>query len=314
MSKILTKQLSINSLFELSYIDAIITSSGYESRATYFAANFQVPCKKKIAFAFNDHTNETSRLINDKKYCDLGFEIVIQDGDSFEYIQKFLDDLLNDSKDIYNIVIDYSCMTRVWYAAILNYFSLFQDKYNKVNLYFSYSPAEYTPSPKESVLNKYVGPIEGFSSLSIPQLPTALIIGLGYIPERAFGLAEYLDVSPYIFYGDETYNSEYYSAVVKNNAELLKSVKNEKFIKYPVNEPFVTENQLLDLCASLIDNFRIIIAPCGPKIFTLISLIVSLKINEIDVWRISAGKYTIPSDKKAKGDFLIYQVQFKKQT
>jgi hypothetical protein len=45
--------------------------------------------------------------------------------------------------------------------------------------------------------------IEGFSFFSVPNKPSALIIGLGYEKNKAFGLTEYFDAETFLFYNSD---------------------------------------------------------------------------------------------------------------
>jgi hypothetical protein len=67
---------------------------------------------------------------------------------------------------------------------------------------------------------------------------------------------------------------------------------------------------LSSLIEDLSRNYRVIIAPCGPKPFTLVSLCLALMFENIDVWRISSGKQSVPIDKEAEGDVVAYKISF----
>jgi hypothetical protein len=55
----------------------------------------------------------------------------------------------------------------------------------------------------------------------------------------------------------------------------------------------------------------VIIAPCGPKPFTLFSFILASQIPNIDVWRISAGDDENQVIKpKAAGELIIVDLIF----
>jgi mRNA-degrading endonuclease RelE of RelBE toxin-antitoxin system len=91
---------------------------------------------------------------------------------------------------------------------------------------------------------------------------------------------------------------------------LQKDTAEENIYRYPINDLEYSERQLLSLCSYLKDAYRVIIAPSGPKPFTLISLIVALKMKEIDVWRISQGDIRNAVQYKASGKVSLYRVIF----
>ena len=72
------------------------------------------------------------------------------------------------------------------------------------------------------------------------------------------------------------------------------------------------ERQLTSLYYLLKDDYSIIIAPLGPKPFTFISMLLSVKFPDIDIWRVGSGsdinKYKRePIDEKT---FVINEVVF----
>lgn len=315
MKTLKTKQVNINVLESISEFDLLITASGYESRASFFIENIKnISFKKKLAFGFNEYSDNKVRLKNDEIFKHFNFLFFYESTNSSKNLIAYLNEtILKFKSKSLKIVIDYSCMSRVWYASILSYFKNISEKNNcKIELYFSYSPALFVQPPASSVKNTIVGPIDGFSNIYIPLKTVALIIGLGFEKERAYGLSEYFNAISYYFYGDESYNSEYSKVVNEKNKKLLDNSIPDNIFKYPINDLNYTETMLIDLCNSLSNNHKIILAPCGPKIFTLICLIVSMKLKDIDVWRISPGSFAHPFDKKPNGDLLIYNIVFQK--
>jgi hypothetical protein len=303
-----TNQTSISHAQTIEF-DAIIAASGYERRASFLASEYNWKCREKYTLSFKNCLQILNRHTNDKKFKDLGYKSILMQGSESLPLLEILTSLHNKEK--LNILIDYSSMTRVWYAEILNFFrNTSSTKCQEVNLFFSYTQSAFVPPPLESTRNLHVGPIDGFSTLSIPDKPTALIIGLGYEKNRAFGLTEYLDAETFLFYNDNTNQNEFSALVEKANHELLSLVKPVNIFKYPIEDLNFSESLLLSLCKDLKQNYRIIIAPCGPKIFSLISLLVSTRLNEIDVWRISAGEEDEPIDKKPVGSPIILKAQF----
>lgn len=301
-----TEQVDIKDLETITF-NLVLVASGYESRGNFlFNSNLHLKANSKISIGFENYLNEPIRKYNDSFFENLAFKSIISSGNNSEAIIVSIDEFLKtcDAIQEIRILIDYSCMTRVWYADILKHL-LLVNSHLKIQLYFSYSVSSYLDPPETSPINKFVDPIEGFYSISVPMNPTAVLIGLGYVSSRAFGLAEYFDVTPYLFINDSNFNAQFHDEVVAQNAELISSVPEENVFYYPLNNLVYTETLLHHLCLDLLNNYRIVLAPCGPKPFTLLSLITSLKLDNVDVWRISAGENEAPVDKKASGTILV---------
>lgn len=307
-----TRSTSISDLEKKEY-DLILTASGYESRCSFLVNNYSLKSYHKICFGFEKQKDQFARNSNDAIFKDKGFTIIdCASGSNSLVIANLTDILKNITKDEINILVDYSSMSRVWYSSLLSFFRDTESLFERVNIYFSYTFSKFIPAPEAHVYNKIVGPLDGFYTISIPNKPTALIIGLGYIEERAFGLSEFLDAKPYLFISDPSVSQEFYEEVINNNKHLLENSESKDIFLYPLNNLPFTETLLFQLCNELNSNFRVILAPCGPKPFTLVCLLLALRIKNIDVWRISAGDDDIPIDKAASGEINILEVCFKK--
>lgn len=294
--------------------DLFIAASGFESRAIFQSSILKNIPKRRFSLGFNNETKDSTRLINDEFFKENNFIQTVLDGDTTDLTQlsKILNETFESSKSNgeCNIYVDYSSMTRNWYGYILYIINHYRNKL-KVNVTFGYSYSKYTPAIQDDNLNKVVEPLFGYCKMSIPDKPSALIICLGNERNRAYGLQEYFDATTYLFYSDLSYNNEFSSEVEKANFDLLNSINAENVIRFPVHD-LINTNYLLDsLCRGLIKYYRIILAPCGPKPFTLLSFINSLKYDtDLEVWRISPGKGMTKIDRVANGQVSLLRVSF----
>lgn len=290
--------------------DLIIASSGYESRAIFLHKEFSLKSECKIVFAFDNYYDLEQRVANDSYFRQAGYETYQASGNDDNSVYNYLKSFIFKNNNV-NILVDYSSMTRVWYSCILKFFADFNsaDVFN-VNLFFSYTKAEYIPPPKDIVPNKYVVPIDNHFKISTLQKPTALIIGLGNENIRAFGLKEMFDAETFVFYTDGTLKNRYSLDVETCNSELLEIIPDDNVFKYQLQNMSYLHIVLNFLCKKLEERFKIVIAPCGPKPFTLIALFNSQLLNETSVWRISAGEKALPVNRDANGDILITKIQY----
>lgn len=313
MKLVKTYQLPEDSYKEKSY-DCIICSSGFEERARFLPSMLELESiPLKYAICFKNYTNERSRLANDQFFKANGFVLIENDADEPSFFDLIWTNITSDcNKSEINIVVDYSAMTRLWYSSIISYLNNIASGPN-VNLYFFYSFSKFAPPVNSGVRNIHIGPINGFSSLSIPDKPTALIIGLGYEKERAFGLTEYLDAETYLFIADHTKGMEYFKQVEKANEEIINFIKPENKFDYSLTRLENAESLLFSVCKSLNTDYRLILAPTGPKPFTLLCLLVATRLDNIDVWRISAGSNSQPFNKVADSTLNCYVAAFSTQ-
>ncbi len=309
MKSIFTQQISEKDLKD-THFDLIISASGYETRARFLIEKVELNSSYKFFIGFNNNLDLFDRELNDKTFINQGYTSIMEDGNNSSKIECFLEDFFFTNKqEKLNILVDYSSMTRIWYASILNSIRKVK-KLKSVHIFFSYSVSEFASPPEKHIFSEHVEPVEGFYSLSVPQKPTALIIGLGYEKKRAFGLKEYFNADrTFLFHTDNSFNKEYAIKVIENNKELISEIDPNNIVKYPLMDLVYTETLLRNLCLDLMVDFRAIIAPCGPKPFTLLSMITSINYEAIDVWRISAGKSANPVNREPTGDIVILKAE-----
>ncbi len=211
----------------------------------------------------------------------------IKDEDNSDPITSIVQDHLSQANEALTILIDYSSMSRMLYARFLKYCSL-NNLGVKLNLIFAYNIAEPIEPPKPKEQRYKFGPMPEFIHLSIPNKPTALIIGLGYEQKRAYSLKEYFDAEAvYIFRTDKYSAPEYYKLVDTHNQQLLNQLESDHIFEYSIKNISYANKLLTDLCDTLSKDYRIVIAPCGPKPFTLICLLTALRFDMVDIWRIN---------------------------
>lgn len=295
-------------------IDLFITASGFESRANFQAIKFASFAKERISLGFNSEMDDEIRKLNDNFYISNNFSLSIVDGEGS--INTFLNEIIDkicflaktDRQVL--IYIDYSCMTKNWYSYLL--YGIFHlPKRKNIKLYLGYSHAEFVKYDGNQTLNRVVSPLFGYCDLSVPSKPTALIIGMGNEPNRIYGLKEYFDAAPYLFYSDSSYNDMYCEEVEVLNKDIMSEISPNNIFKFPIHDLTYTNYILENLCLTLLKNYRVILAPCGPKPFAILSMINSLKHDDsIEVWRISAGSKVPKIDRKPTGLISIIELTF----
>jgi hypothetical protein len=275
------------------HFDFYIAASGFEERASYQSKEFVGHVENKIVLAFTSEMDDPNRKLNDMFFNNNNFTSYLIDGEEPDnkVLEKIVDDIMEllERNTNVNVYIDYSSMTRNWYAYFLFAIkNLLTDK--KITLTFGYSHGKYVPFDGSNTLNRIVKPLYGYCNLSVPSKPTALIIGIGNEINRIYGLKEYFDAIPYLFYSDISYSSEYALEIETLNKQFIDETKLENIFRYPIHDLIYTNYLLENLCKALLNNFRIIITPCGPKPFALLAMINAIKYeNDIEVWRISPG-------------------------
>jgi hypothetical protein len=293
-----------------NHFDFIFCASGYERRASNilrFLSIAQLQKSNKICFEFKDRPVH-SRKFNNAEFTKNGFRFIeVSSEDVVHYSEIYHTLFESFRKKEIKILVDYSCMTSILYASFIKYFIDYAEHFNVVNITFSYSVAKFTkPVTRKSLY--FNQPIPLFDPIQSTDQKIALIIGLGYEKDKALGLYEYFQNDKqdiYLFITGKSGEPKFFEAVTKNNKTLIDIVNPNNIIYYDLDN----NAHLLSTMDSLINyltnvNYRVVIAPIGPKVFTLSALLINLIHRNITTYRLSDGNKGQPIDKfadEAKG-------------
>jgi hypothetical protein len=84
----------------------------------------------------------------------------------------------------------------------------------------------------------------------------------------------------------------------------------ERIFRYPISDFVTTSLTLSSLIVPLKESHRTILAPLGPKPFSLACLVQAIVNPEVDVWRISGGISNKPIDVEADGQIVATYLRF----
>lgn len=293
--------------------DLIVTASGFERRATHVAQSLPVNrAPQRVALAFQDRQVE-SRRENDKYFSKHGFELRPAAGDDDRAIRDLITERVSQLRDRkrVRILIDYTSMTRVWYASVLYTCRQLENTCEYLDVTFTYAPSRFS-EPKATMPNEHVGPVKGFSSLNLPNRRTALVIGLGYERGRALGLSEYVEAGEtYVFLANPGFDERFVTVVRRNNEQLLRDLGKERVFSYPLADLQSTAAKLTSLVHGLyVRGYRVILAPLGPKPFGFLCFLVATRLTDLDVWRVSPGAGGSTYDRHPLGPVIACTAQF----
>jgi len=272
------KQIDITELHEKS-IDLFIFACNHEERVytAFEAINRSNSISRSVALCYK---NDSARSIN----CSAE-KIVVENN---EDIYRILDTVLERSElTELNLVVDYSCMTKSWYYSIILYLNKRDLKLKLIRTYFVYTPSKFS-HPQDPKPNEDIAPLPGKYVVPTDK-PKALIVCLGYEQNKAEGIIDHLDPKlAYIFYTDPALEPQFVPTLKENNKNILQE-RADYVITYPFNDTVYLEQRLTALYHLLKKDYNIIIAPIGPKPFTLVSMLMSVKYADIDIWRVGSG-------------------------
>lgn len=294
------KQISTSSI-EGRNIDLFLVGVNHEKRALTFYNELKkiVTIKRTIMFRYKSDFIASTENFE---------QHIIQD---FKQVYSILDDVFKShSKNNFTLLVDYSCMTKSWYYSIILYLSRSKLKQIGVNVIFAYTPSKYS-APLSPKPNSEISPLPG--KFIIPtDKPKALIVCLGYEKNKAEGIIEHLDPKYcHIYYTKPALDPIFTKTVEENNESILLDRSNE-ITTYKFDDLISLERSLSILCDILKKDYSIIIAPLGPKPFSLVSMLLAAKYQYIDIWRVGSGQEINEYDRVPLNttSFIINEVVF----
>ena len=299
--------------------DIVICASGYEERCTFFYKKLLEKSDllkeaKKICFTFNDR-QVLHKVDNDAFFLKNGFDLFQYNSQLHSVIEIYDKIFTAVNKKFIRVVIDYSSMTKVIYAALVKYLAIFEKPETKIDVLFNYSPAVFS-EPPELKGSMYSEPLPLFPTVELTDKKIALLASLGYEDGKAQGIIEYLQVDTndiYLFYTSKTARDGYYNTVRNHNEYLIEKVPIDHQFEYELENIPQMFSILESLASYLINNsFRVLILPLGPKVFSLIAILVSMKYNDLTVFRVSDGIKGEPINKIAntERELIVVSVSF----
>jgi hypothetical protein len=181
-----------------------------------------------------------------------------------------------------------------------------------ISVDFVYTLAKFQPPPKRHTRNSAAGPVSSWFTgwWSEPERPLATVVGLGYEEDKALGIVEHLQAPDVWTLVPRSVELDYDAALDLANKRLIDLVPDAHRLRYHVEQPFQTFLALESLVDGLSQRRNTVLVPFGPKILTIISLIVALRHREIPVWRVSGGILQKARDAKPSGPVYGLRVTF----
>ncbi|WP_031426974.1 hypothetical protein [Flavimarina sp. Hel_I_48] len=295
-------QIDFEDLTSINF-DIVIIAKNHEARWDYLVNSLSKSLKlgnsRNIILSYDQNDNFK------KKH----FEVYSPHSDNIKDLIKILENEFSkvNKKEI-KVLVDYSCMTKTWYYTIMLFIKQRNLNFEEISVFFSYTPSQFS-KPKKPKHNLKIEPLPG--KYRIPNdKPKALIVCLGYEEKKAEGIIDYLDPKEtIIIYSKPAIDENFVEQIESSNKSLISKFKSVN--TFDMSNLKSIEEILQSLFLTLNKDFSVIIAPLGPKPFTFVAMLLSLKYENIDIWRVSSGSnINIYKRKPIENTFIISKVVF----
>jgi hypothetical protein len=293
-------------------IDFLIAASGYQARSTHLAGMNLAPGARKYMLSFSEEDHHELRQRHDSAFLEMGFRIFKASPDKPEEVDDLIKEICNTSsgKEI-TLLVDYSCMPRLWFACILDSLTRNDFRARKIKVFFSYTPKKFSLKTGKNTL-KYLGPMIFSKDDLKKSKPIALVAGLDNSFKSTLELIHKLNPSTILaFIPENSRDPEYTASVIESNKKLLEILNKNNIIRYEALDPESINSILTSRCLDLRLKHEVVIVPQGPKSFSLVASLLSIRYPDIKLWEIiKSGGPADPNNGAAEGEPVVLQVTF----
>lgn len=282
--------------------DGFLVALGFESRARNIVERMNPKATSRVAWPFDDRRvlafDENRRCFRQAGFVETSV------ADPWPVLRGS-----RQSLKTLRIGVDLSSMTRLRIAETIVALSRWSSDV-PVEIDFWYSMAEFQPPSDIQAANIWSGPIhEEFAGWSAaPDLPVAMVLGLGYEPNNAAGAVLELEPARVLALSPTSGDNRYDESIEVANSLLEKLDPRPRILQYRVDRPFDVFVFLEGYLYSLSQVARPVLVPFGPKVFTLCCLLAAMAHPEAAVWRVTSGALATPSDRSATGEVVGMRV------
>ena len=285
--------------------DVFITTLGYETRCTHIARLLENVSCRKVAWESSHCLNEFSYEANREYLLSKEFEIVNVESDIPD-LEGILGSLMGEN---IGVLIDCTSMPPIWYYQFFKWFDEKQDFSGMVRMRIIYTMANFVNLESTLKVKEITNLLQADIKTSVKK-KTALVLGLGQeenISESIFKMVE-PDLL-YLYYADPPVEKKFVENTFINNHTLINATPIKNLISYPIRNGQAIYQSLINTILPLRNNYSIIIIPHGPKIFSVVAMLIHLGYPDI---RISYPSFKKPAaaDRSPSGKPVVLDILF----
>lgn len=301
-----------SSSMDWSSYDLIVLASGFEARSAHILS--QVPDSvehKVLVLGFHEDRSTLSRPDNDRLFTSRGMPpLVCESALGYEEalrsrLQQAV--LSAGGERSVRILIDYSVMTRAWYAMVLTWLRYRSDN-RAVEADFLYSHGEYM-SKFEPLRIQSVTAIPGFEGACTGSRSTAAVFGLGFDKFALLALYEQIEPDSLVcFLAQEAPEDPKTERALRENSDVI-LMSESKPIFVPLSNLAEIYRLLYEAMNSIAADSEIVAVPMGPKPHVLGTLLVAQAIPRITCLH-ARGYRHHPVEVRATGQVSAWRLSF----
>jgi hypothetical protein len=295
----------------LEKMDCIVATIGSQPRCYHLAEIIQTEVAGKILLVKGDEAQKPNYKRHLPVFENLGFSQLTMTPDEAGVIDAMLKQQCNKRVHHINILIDYSCMPKKWYAYIIDTVTRNEYLSERINLYFSYTPKVFEKNPAKHAI-EYMGPIVIKRDNLKEKKPVSLIASLDNHHNSIQEVIGKIKPQKILaFVPNCQHDPEYTQHVLDKNKKLLERLDPNSIIPYNADAPEELNTLLTSYCLDERISSEVLIVPQGPKTFSMMSMLLSVRYPDVKLWEvILRDQHANPEHGKPVSDPVIVKVSF----
>ncbi len=299
-------QINFNEL-RFEKIDCMIAACGTQPRCYDLAEKLHPVISKKLLLTDNKSCNS----IFYENFISFGFRnFSTQENEPF-VIENILKEVCQVNKTQLNLLIDYSCMPKRWYALIIECITRHSFIAQRINLFFSYTPKIFERKEGKPDID-YLGPILINRDVPKEKKPVSLIASLDNSNSSMMKAIHAVNPQKILaFVPHCTHDPGYSRLVMETNKKLLERLDSNSIINYNADSPEEINSLLTSYCLDQRIASEVVIVPQGPKTFSMMSMLLSVRYPDVKLWEIILKEHKSASGHGAPaGNQVLVKVSF----
>lgn len=285
--------------------EVFITTLGYETRCTHVARLLEHQSCRKVALDSNSCLKDFSYDENREYFLSKGFEFVPVDSDVPD-LEAILSSLTGEN---IGVMVDCTSMPPSWYYQFFKWFDEKQDFQGVVRMRIIYTMANYVSLDTSRKVKEITHFLQADIKTSVGK-KKALVLGLGQ--EKNISDSIYKMIDPdllYLYYADPPVNKKIVEKIFINNHALINATPIRNLISYPIRNGQAIYQSLINTILPLRNDYSIVIIPHGPKIFSVVAMLIHLGYPDV---RISYPSFKKPpaADRSPSGEPVVLDILF----
>lgn len=296
---------------EAGRYDLAIFCSSYETRSPHVLTKYEkIDSASRIAFGYDKDLDDPRRLSNDQFFRNLNIEVELLPESDDGRVYEILNSVARPKRtsDPFRILVDYSSMSRVWYAGILSWVR-YAAPSSRVFLDFLYAVGDHQEEADPVVIES-ISSLPGFEGEPAPLSRTIAVFGLGFDGLAALCVLDRLE--PHEVYGylaKPAAFDDYPQRARDSNAEFIQQHAAE-VLELPLQSVEQTYRYLGELLRPHLASDEITMIPTGPKPHVLAAILLALRFQKIGCLHVG-GQRRRREDVGTSGEIVHTRVEMR---